>query len=104
MYLVYKGTGGDKNIQFVIPKNETEFLADNDVYPIDKLVTKLKTEIPNAHSYEIHYPHNNTESIYVEVFNSEGLYYNSDYRFYDQNTLKEYISCLLYTSPSPRDA
>ena len=89
MYLLYKGTGGNKNIQFVIPKNTAEKHLDEKTLPIENLIIKLKQELPNADSYEVHYPHEDTESIYVEVFNSKGLYYNSDYRFYDQNSLKE---------------
>jgi len=40
-------------------------------------------------SYEIHYPHSDSTSIYVEVSRQEGVHYSADYRFFDANTLNE---------------
>ncbi|MEP5936361.1 MAG: PepSY-associated TM helix domain-containing protein, partial [Winogradskyella arenosi] len=88
-YVVYKSTGGDKVPAFIIPKNESEALNDPETLPMDHLIVKLQKESPNAVAYELHYPENKEESIYVEVSNSEGLYYDADFRFFDQNTLEE---------------
>lgn len=84
----YKTIGGDKISYFMIPKNKNK-IDEKTVLPIDKLIPKLKRENPNAKSFEIHYPHNKEESIYVEVENSEGLHYDVDYRFFDQKNLEE---------------
>lgn len=89
-YVVYKSIGGEKEASFIIPENNSEppkLVVEEK--PIDRLIVKLMKESPNAVSYELHYPHDEDESIYVELANSEGLYYNNDYRFFDQNTLEE---------------
>ena len=89
-YVVYISTGGDKVPAFIIPKNNSGKLTETYyVKPIDGLIEKLKKESSQAESYELHYPKSDTSSVYVEVFNSKGIYYNSDYRFFDQNTLEE---------------
>lgn len=89
-YVVYIASGGDKVAAFIIPENlsRTEVI-DSDVLPIDLLIPKLRKESPGAESFELHYPETDTSSIYVEVSNSKGLYFDSDYRFFDQNTLEE---------------
>ncbi|MAW95461.1 MULTISPECIES: PepSY domain-containing protein [unclassified Leeuwenhoekiella] len=89
-YVVYKTAGGDKVAAFVIPKNTAQNnVTEGRLAPIDTLIVKLKRESPDAVAYELHYPATKDESIYVEITNSEGLYYNNDYRFFDQNTLEE---------------
>ncbi|WP_062058879.1 PepSY-associated TM helix domain-containing protein [Aquimarina longa] len=94
---VYLSFGGDKNPTFLIPKNETQkALTSTSTFPIDRLLIKLKDENPNAKSFEIHYPYSKSDCIYVEVTNSNGLYYDSDFLFFDQNTLKEITSNTIY--------
>jgi len=89
-YVVYKSIGGEKEASFIIPDNNSAPLKlVTQEKPIDRLIVKLMKESPNAVSYELHYPHDEDESIYVELANSEGLYYNNDYRFFDQHTLEE---------------
>lgn len=88
-YVVYKSVGGEKVAQFIIPENESEAGAIDGIVPMDYLIVKLQKEAPNAAAYELHYPSSPEESIYVEISNSEGLYYDADYRFFDQNTLQE---------------
>lgn len=89
-YVVYKSIGGEKEASFIIPDNNSappKLVVQEK--PIDRLIVKLMKESSNAVSYELHYPHDEDESIYVELANSEGLYYNNDYRFFDQHTLEE---------------
>lgn len=94
---VYFTFGGDKNPSFLIPKNESEnFENTSDVLPIDNLLGRLKKEYPNAESFEIHYPYSTSDAIYIEVSNSKGLYYDSDFLFFDQNTLKPIASETIY--------
>ena len=88
-YVVYKSVGGEKEAQFIIPENKTVANNKDSIVPMDYLILKLRKESPNATAYELHYPKTPDESIYVEVSNSEGLYYDNDYRFFDQNTLEE---------------
>ncbi len=90
-YIVYKTGGGDKVPAFIIPKNESKIgdKLDNETLTIDGLIVKLKTELPHAESYELHYPETDSSSIYVEVSYTEDIFYDTDFRFYDQITLKE---------------
>ncbi|ANH61737.1 PepSY-associated TM helix domain-containing protein [Dokdonia donghaensis] len=95
-YVVYKSTGGEKSPYFIIPENESQLAQRETTVPMDYLITKLSIENPEAVSYELHYPTSPEESIYVEVSNSKGLYYDSDYRFFDQNTLEELETPSIY--------
>ena len=95
-YVVYKSTGGEKEARFIIPENQSEIGERDSEIPMDYLITKLSKENPNAESYELHYPKTADESIYIEVSNSEGLYYDSDFRFFDQNTLEEIETPSIY--------
>ncbi|MFG6687546.1 PepSY-associated TM helix domain-containing protein [Mariniflexile sp. HNIBRBA6329] len=88
-YVVYKTAGGDKVPAFIIPQNESETPLDSEMLAIDNLIVKLKQELPNALSYELHYPKTDSSSVYVEVSNSKDVFYDTDFRFYDQNTLEE---------------
>lgn len=95
-YVVYKSTGGEKEARFIIPKNLRKIEDRETKIPMDFLIEKLSIENPNAESFELHYPKTENESIYVEVSNSKGLYYDSDFRFFDQNTLEEIETTSIY--------
>ncbi|MEM6805059.1 MAG: PepSY-associated TM helix domain-containing protein [Bacteroidota bacterium] len=97
-YLAHKGLGGESAPMFIIPANESELtLGESQSYVIlDQLIPKLQAEEPDAESFELHYPHDDTSSIYVEVSMQEGVYYNSDYRFFDQYTLAEIETPSIY--------
>ncbi|MBU2903257.1 PepSY domain-containing protein [Arenibacter algicola] len=88
-YVLYKSLGGDKEAAFIIPENIGSPSQGEGVMPIDLLIPKLQAASPDAESFELHYPTGPDASIYVEVSNSSGLYYDSDFRFFDQHTLEE---------------
>ncbi len=88
-YVLYKSLGGEKEAAFIIPENIGSPSQSEGVLPIDLLIPKLQAASPNAESFELHYPTSADASIYVEVSNSSGLYYDSDFRFFDQYTLEE---------------
>lgn len=94
---IYHSVGGEKETYFIVPNNTSGF-SDEKTTPkaIDQLLPQLKMNYPQAVNYEIHYPHSDSASIYVEIFNKEGVYYNSDYRFYDQYTLEEIATTSVY--------
>lgn len=95
-YVLYKSLGGDKEAAFIIPKNSGSPDHSDTTLPIDLLIPKLRAASPNAESFELHYPKTEDESIYVEVSNSTGLYYDSDFRFFDQHTLEEIETPSIY--------
>ncbi len=95
---VYKTVGGDRYPFFTIPENihSAPRQAVAAGIPMDRLVPLLQSENPNAVGIEIHYPHTDSSSIYVEISHQEGVYYSSDYRFFDQHTLAEIETPDLY--------
>ena len=95
-YIVYKSTGGTKEMRFDIPKNKSEKISDPQLKPIDQIIPLLKRENPTATSFELHFPKTTEESIYIETINSEGLFYDADFRFFDQNTLEEIETTAIY--------
>ena len=95
-YAVYTTTGGEKEAQFIIPENLSKNSGRSTVPPMDFLIDKLKKEVPGAEAFELHYPTSPDESIYVEISNSKGLYYDADFRFFDQNTLEEIETPSMY--------
>lgn len=87
-YIAFKVSGGTKDPRFVIPANKT--VADKyKARPIDQLIPRLQGQYPDASNFELHFPATDTSSIYVEISRKSEVYYNADYRFYDQYTLQE---------------
>ncbi|WP_405611163.1 PepSY-associated TM helix domain-containing protein [Polaribacter sp. Asnod1-A03] len=95
-YVVYKSSGGDRTVFFEIPQNVDSLAIANNTKPIDLLIPKLQNANPNADSFELHYPETKDQSIYVEVSNTKGIYYDADFRFFDQNSLKEIETEAIY--------
>ena len=95
-YVLYKSVGGEKEALFIIPDNIGAPNPSNTMKPIDLLIPKLQAASPSAESFELHYPTSPDQSIYVEISNSAGLYYDSDFRFFDQNTLEEIETPSIY--------
>lgn len=95
---VYAALGGEKTVQFVVPDAtpRTAGTTTAAVAPIDRLLPRLHTDYPEAEQFEIHYPHSDSASIYVEITYERGVYYSSDYRFYDQNSLAEVETPSIY--------
>ncbi|MGD1839530.1 MAG: PepSY-associated TM helix domain-containing protein [Thermonemataceae bacterium] len=94
-FIVYKGTGCNIAPQFIIPSS-TQVQPSSATPSYDTLLLGLYEAYPAAVSFELHYPANDSSSIYVEVTNSAGLYYNADYLFYDQYTLEEMATPSIY--------
>lgn len=96
-YVVYKSAGGTKAPQFIIPDNKSGLaMNDEKTMPLDKLIPMLQKEVPEADSFELHYPYSDSTSVYVEVSRMAGVLYNSDYRFFDANTLEEIDTPSIY--------
>ncbi len=94
-FIAYKATGGDKDPRFVIPNSET-VQQGNVTNDYDQLIPMLYKKYDKAVGFELHYPTNDSTSIYIEVGNSDGLHYDADYLFFDQNTLKEIETNSIY--------
>ncbi|WP_255702678.1 PepSY domain-containing protein [Antarcticibacterium sp. 1MA-6-2] len=95
--VTYKTLGGEKEVLWRVPENPSGSVTEYaETAPMDRLYFQLKEKYPQAKDLEFHYPYTSSESIYVEVGYTEGVYYNADYRFYDQNTLEEVASPTIY--------
>ena len=91
----YYGFGGEKEATFLVPNSSPknkELKQD----PIDHLLPLLQASYPEAKDFEIHYPHSDTSAIYVEVSYTDGVFYNSDFLYFDQNTLEDIPSTTFY--------
>ncbi len=96
-YVFYVTAGGDKEPAFIIPANKTELPVSLDGTPgIDQLPDLLNQTYPDAQDFEIHYPYADSVSIYVEVSYRDGVYYDSDYVFFDQLTLSQVETPSIY--------
>lgn len=96
-FLIYKGMGGEKEYAFSVPSNESgPFEETEGSKPVDRLLPMLKKKYTDAHSFEIHYPHSDTSSIYVEIAHDDVVSYRNDLRYYDQRTLAEIPSSTIY--------
>ncbi len=95
-YVVYKSSGGQRSIFFKVPLNKDSIEIASNTKPIDLLLPRLQKENPNATGFELHYPETKEQSIYVEISKSNGLFYDSDFRFFDQNSLQEIVTEAIY--------
>ncbi len=103
--LYYTAIGGEKEMRFIIPENvSTRVSADSGQKLIDQLPQLLLTNYSTARDYEIHFPHSDSSSIYVEISYRDGTYYDSDYVFFDQKTLKEIPTPGIYGKYEEADA
>ncbi|MEM8894649.1 MAG: PepSY-associated TM helix domain-containing protein [Bacteroidota bacterium] len=97
-YVTYKAWGGNSAPQFIIPANTSYHTTNQNTTRMDELFPMLANQYPDYESLEFHLPHTDSSSVYVEVSYQKGVYYNSDYRFYDQYTLDELESGSIYGS------
>jgi len=87
-YITYKAWGGDKNPAFVIPTVTSTNSMSKDTKQIDFLIPSLKKKHPLAKNFELHYPHSDSSSVYLEI-GYGNLSYSNDYKFFDPETLEE---------------
>ncbi|SDL29947.1 Uncharacterized iron-regulated membrane protein [Salinimicrobium catena] len=94
---VYYGLGGEKEALWRLSKNyENSSRIAGKLEPIDQLYYDLREEYPQANDLEFHYPYASSDAIYVEIGYQDGVYYDADYRFYDNKSLQEISSPTLY--------
>ncbi|MGB3801291.1 MAG: PepSY-associated TM helix domain-containing protein [Lewinella sp.] len=103
---MYRAVGGSGDPSFVIPENvsaEPSLAGANGREPYDLLIPRLRAEDPKATDFEIHYPHTESSSVYVEIGRGEGIYWRNDYRFFDRYTLEEIPSPSVYAKYGDAD-
>ena len=86
---IYKGVGGKKSLTYVEPLSDSTKIAPGTVGRVDKLWLQMQQENKNAETIEMHFPVEAKSSIEVAVNTDADTYWKSDYRFFDQYTMKE---------------
>ncbi len=87
---VYKVAGGEKELMYIEPASDTtKMMTQTDISAGDKLYYKLRAENPTAEVMEVHVPETASAPILVTVNPDEKTYWQTDYRYFDQYTLKE---------------
>lgn len=88
-YSYYTIIGGEKSLVYEDPSSKKEISITAVEKPLDKVWFLMKKEYPNAESIEVHPPETDTASIAANANLDEGTYWKTDYRYFDQYTLKE---------------
>lgn len=88
-YLIYTSAGGQKDLLFAEPVSQKPIAVSFKKPAIDLVWEKMKAEHPDAVSLEIHAIESDSSAIGANVNTREGVYWSTDYRYFDQYSLKE---------------
>ncbi|QEC41856.1 PepSY-associated TM helix domain-containing protein [Pseudobacter ginsenosidimutans] len=87
---LYAVTGGEKTYEFYEPHSTDKNIATyTPTAAVDVIYEKMKAEYPAAEMFEVHYPETDSSSLGVAINPDVDTYWKSDYRYFDQYTLKE---------------
>ncbi|WP_127129185.1 PepSY-associated TM helix domain-containing protein [Pseudoflavitalea rhizosphaerae] len=87
---LYAVTGGEKTYEFYEPHSADKNIATyTPTAAVDVIYEKMKAEYPTAEMFEVHYPETDSSSLGVAINPDADTYWKSDYRYFDQYTLKE---------------
>jgi uncharacterized iron-regulated membrane protein len=87
--VIYKTAGGKKSLTYQEPLSDTTKFAQATALPVDKLWGQMQQEHQDAETIEMHFPATDKSAIEVAVNTDADTYWKTDYRFFDQYTLKE---------------
>ena len=85
----YKLAGGEKSLLYIEPKSDSTLVYQSDVPAIDRLYAMMRSENPTAEVLEVHIPETASSAIEVSINPDDETYWQADYRYFDQYTLKE---------------
>lgn len=88
---IYKVAGGEKTLSFQQPLSDSTKMPSStaSLPAIDRLWMQMKAAHKEAATIEMHFPNGPSESIEVAINPDAGTYWKSDYRYFDQYSLKE---------------
>lgn len=81
--------GGEKSVVYYDPVSEKNKLAEIGRPAIDRVWDLMKAEYPAAEVIEVHIPETGTSSIAANANPDRSTYWKTDYRYFDQYSLKE---------------
>lgn len=88
-YSYYTIIGGEKSLVYEDPISKKEIAYTAVAKPLDKVWMLMQKEYPKAKSIEVHPPETDSSSIAANANLDEGTYWETDYRYFNQYTLKE---------------
>jgi uncharacterized iron-regulated membrane protein len=85
----YRSLGGEKSVMYQEPFSDTTHMTTLYQQPVDIIWNKLQRETTTAETIEVHFPETAAASIAVNINPDAKTYWQTDYRYFDQYTLKE---------------
>jgi uncharacterized iron-regulated membrane protein len=85
----YQAAGGDKSLLYSEPESDTTFRPASAFASIDRIYMIMRSENPTAEILEVHIPSTPLSPIEVSINPDEETYWKTDYRYFDQYSLKE---------------
>ena len=103
---VYKTTGGEKSLVYSEPLSDTTNINKSSFAKasIDVLWERMKSEYPNTNILEVHIPSSHSSIIEVAANPDASTYWKTDYRYFDQHSLKEVTVDHIYRRLKDTDA
>jgi hypothetical protein len=86
---IYKTAGGKKEIVYSEPVSSQPGAAANERASVDRVWDIMRNEYPGAEIIEVHPPATDSSAIAANANPDGGTYWQTDYRYFDQHTLKE---------------
>ena len=93
---VYTVTGGKNSLVYQEPLSDTTKAANLQQPAIDAIWHRLKAEHPGAEILEVHIPETKASPIAANTNPDASTYWQTDYRYFDQFTLKELPASSIY--------
>ncbi len=82
-------TGGGEMVEYKEPESKYAPRPGKGIPAIDRVWLQLNNEVPAKGSIEVHVPEDSTSCIAVNINPAPATYWKTDYRYFDQYTLKE---------------
>jgi uncharacterized iron-regulated membrane protein len=86
---LYATAGGDKSLMYIEPPSDTTARVSENAPAIDRVWELMRKEYPTAKVIEVHVPETSASPIAANANPDDGTYWQTDYRYYDQYSLKE---------------
>ena len=86
---LHAAVGGEKTLEYSEPPSDTTAVYRDSEPVIDKVFAIMKAEYPDARAIEVHPPETKTLPIAANANPDDETYWQLDYRYFDQYTLKE---------------
>jgi uncharacterized iron-regulated membrane protein len=81
--------GGERSLVYTDPVSDTTAVYPSSMPAIDKIWHRMRKEYPAAETIEVHVPETSSGSIAANANPDGETYWQTDYRYFDQYTLKE---------------